>query len=90
MQYLEKIDTPDLGKLKSKALLMLYNKKRKNISVSGVTGNCKVKAGSLVPVILDLKDMKVSNYMMVEKVTHTFKNRQHTMDMVLSGGGFDV
>jgi len=90
LQYLEKIDTPDLGKLKSKALLMLYNKKRKNLSVSGVTGNCKVKAGSLVPVILDLKDMKVSNYMMVEKVTHTFKNRQHTMDMVLSGGGFDV
>lgn len=90
LQYLEKIDTPDLGKLKSKALLALYSKKRKSLSVSGVTGNCKVRAGSLVPVILDLKDMKVSNYMMVEKVTHIFKNRQHTMDMVLSGGGFDA
>lgn len=90
LQYLEKIDTPDLGELKSKALLALYSKKRKSLSVSGVTGSCKVRAGSLVPVILGLKDMKVSNYMMVEKVTHIFKNRQHTMDMVLSGGGFDA
>lgn len=69
---------------------MLYNKKQKNLSVSGVIGNCKVRAGSLVPVLLDLKDMKVSNYMMVEKVTHIFKNRRHVMDMVLSGGGFDA
>ena len=90
LQYLEKIDTPDLGKLKSQALLMLYNKKQKSLSVSGVVGNCKVKAGSLVPVILNLKDMKVSNYMMVEKVTHIFKNRRHVMDLVLSGGGFDA
>ena len=90
LQYLEKIDTPDIGELKSQALLMLYNKKQKNLSVSGIIGNCKVRAGSLVPVILDLKDMKVSNYMMVEKVTHIFKNRQHMMDLVLSGGGFDA
>lgn len=90
LQYMEKIDTPDLGKLKSQALLMLYNKKQKSLSVSGVAGDCKVRAGSLVPVLLDLKDMEVSNYMMVEKVTHIFRNRQHTMDLVLSGGGFDA
>lgn len=90
LQYVENIDTPDLGKLKSKALLLFYNKKQKNLSVSGVVGNCKVRAGSLVPVILNLKDMKISNYMMVERVTHIFKNRQHSMDLVLSGGGFDA
>ncbi len=90
LQYVENIDTPDLGKLKSKALLLFYNKKQKNLSVSGVVGNCKVRAGSLVPVILNLKDMKISNYMMVERVTRIFKNRQHSMDLVLSGGGFDA
>ena len=88
LQYVENIDTPDLGK--SKALLLFYNKKQKNLSVSGVVGNCKVRAGSLVPVILNLKDMKISNYMMVERVTRIFKNRQHSMDLVLSGGGFDA
>ena len=41
-----------------------------------------------MPVILELGDMKVSNYMLVEKVTHKFDNRQHTMDIVVSGGDF--
>lgn len=88
LQYVEKIDTPKLGKQKSAALLKLYNKKRRTLSISGVIGNKNVRAGSLVPVILELGDMKVSNYMLVEKVTHKFNNRQHTMDLVVSGGDF--
>ena len=88
LQYVEKIDTPKLGKQKSAALLKLYNKKWRTLSISGVIGNKNVRAGSLVPVILELGDMKVSNYMLVEKVTHKFDNRQHTMDIVVSGGDF--
>lgn len=88
LQYLEKISGPDVGKLKSQALLKLYNKKARYLTISGVIGNKKVRAGSLVPVILNLDDVKVANYMMVEKVTHTFNNCQHSMDLVVSGGGF--
>lgn len=88
LQYVDKIDNPDIGKLKSKALLKLYNKKQRNLTVSGVIGNRSVRAGSLVPVMLDLYDIKVANYMMVEKVTHIFNNRQYSMDLVLSGGDF--
>ena len=47
-----------------------------------------VRAGSLVPVMLDIKDVKIAHYMLVEKVTHTFENRRWSMDLVLSGGGF--
>lgn len=89
LQYVEKIDDPDIGKLKAKALLKLYNKKARILTVSKVIGNKKVRAGSLVPVILDLQDIKVANYMLVEKVTHTFDNRRWTMDLVLSGGDFN-
>lgn len=88
LQYTDKIDSPDIGKLKSKALLSLYSHKQRTLTVSGVIGNSKVRAGSLVPVILGLQDMKVSNYMLVEKVTHTFENRRHSMELVLSGGDF--
>ena len=88
LQYVEKIDNPDVGKLKAKALLKLYNKKQRTLTVTGVIGNKNVRAGSLVPVILDLHDMKIANYMVVEKVTHTFNNRNHSMDLVLSGGDF--
>lgn len=88
LQYTGKIDSPDIGKLKANALLKLYNRRRRSLAVSGVIGNKNVRAGSLVPVILDLQDMKVANYMMVEKVTHIFNNRRHSMDLVLSGGDF--
>lgn len=88
LQYVDKIDSPDIGKAKSKALLKLYNRKQRTLSIKGVVGNKNVRAGSLVPVILDLQDIKISNYMLVEKVTHTFNNREHTMDLTVSGGDF--
>jgi len=90
LQYVDKIDNPDIGKLKATALLKLYNHKQRTLTVSGIIGNKRVRAGSLVPVILDLRDIKVANYMLVEKVTHNFNNRQHTMDLVLSGGDFSA
>lgn len=90
LQFTEKIDTSDSGKLKSQAYLKLYNQKTKNLSISGVVGNTHIRAGSLVPVLLKLNDMKVANYLLVEKVTHTFNNKQHTMDLTLSGGGFSA
>jgi len=88
LQYTEKIDDPDLGKIKSKALLKIYSKAKKSLSVSGIIGNKKVRAGSLVPVMLKVHELKVSNYMLVEKVTHTFRNHEWTMDLILSGGDF--
>ncbi len=90
LQYLEKIDSPDVGELKSQAYLKLYNRKVKNLTINGVIGNKKVRAGSMVPVILKLGDVKVANYMLVDKVTHTFNNHQHIMDLHLSGGGFSA
>lgn len=88
LQYTDKIDDPDLGKLKSKALLKLYAKATKTLSISGVIGNKKVRGGSLVPVMLQVHDLKVANYMLVEKVTHIFKNHEWTMDLIVSGGDF--
>lgn len=88
LQYIDKINDPDIGKLKAKVLLKLYSKVEKTLTISGVIGNRNVRAGSLVPVLLDLQDMEIANYMMVEKVTHEFNNRQHKMELVVSGGDF--
>lgn len=90
LQFTDKIDDPDLGKLKSKALLKLYGKKKQTLSISGVIGNKKVRAGSLVPVILKVHELNIANYMLVEKVTHTFKHREWTMDLIVSGGDFSA
>ena len=61
----------------------------RTLSITGAFGSTKVRAGCLVPVIMDLYDRKVSSYLLVDKVTHTFNNGQYTMDLDLSGGGFD-
>lgn len=78
----------ELGKLKAKVLLEYYNRKRRTLTVSGVIGNISVRGGSLLPVLLELGDITVQNYMMVEKVTHKFGNQSHTMDVTLVGGEF--
>ena len=88
LQFTDEINSPDIGKLKAQALLKLYSHEKRTLTISGVIGNSKVRGGSLVPVILDLGDLKIANYMLVEKVTHTFKNCEYTMDLVLSGGDF--
>ena len=86
--FTDEINSPDIGKLIAQALLKLYSHEKRTLTISGVIGNSKVRGGSLVPVILDLGDLKIANYMLVEKVTHTFKNREYTMDLVVSGGDF--
>lgn len=90
LQYLEDIDDPDIGKTKAQALLKLYNKVYRTLTISNVIGNKNVRAGSLVPVLLDLGDMKVASYMMVEKVTHKFSNCKYVMDLEVSGGDFSA
>ncbi|MGO0824318.1 C40 family peptidase, partial [Clostridioides difficile] len=46
----------------------------------------RVRAGCLVPVFLNLGDIKLQNYMLVEKVKHTFENNSHFMDLTLVDG----
>lgn len=89
LQYYEKIDDPGLGKIKGKMLLKMYNKVTRTLSITGSLGSVRVRAGCLLPVIMNLCDIKVSSYLLVDKVTHTFNNGQHTMDLDLSGGEFD-
>ena len=44
--------------------------------------------GSLIIVNLDLGDVKLKNFMLVEKAKHTFKNDEHFMDLTLVGQNF--
>ena len=43
----------------------------------------------MVLVKLTIYGETISNYMLVDKVTHTFNNGQHLMDLELSGGDYD-
>lgn len=88
LQFLDKIDSPDVGKLKAKCLLKCYDSVAKTLSIDGVIGNTKVFAGCMVPVNLKIHNLDVASYMIVEKVTHRISNGKYVMDLDVSGSGF--
>ena len=90
LQYFEKLQKNENGQAKADALLKLYNKKTRNLKINDCFGDVRCRAGSMPIVQLYLGDVKLSNYMIVEKATHTFKNNQHTMSLNLRGGEFVV
>lgn len=87
LQYYEKIDEKTNGKAKAEALLSLYNKQTKSLSINNVLGDARVHGGSSVVVSLTLNDVKIQHFLIVEKVKHLFKNNEHFMDLDLKGGG---
>lgn len=89
LQYFDTIDENINGAAKAEALLKLYNKKTKNLTVSGVLGDIRVRGGTMLVVQMDLSDVKLQNFMLVEKVKHIFKNNEHRMDLTLRGNGFN-
>lgn len=88
LQYYEVVNTTTGASAKADALLGLYNQKTRKLTVSDAFGDPRVRAGSALFVILDLGDVKVNNFMVVNKVTHTFKGESHRMSLDLIGGEF--
>lgn len=88
LQYYDTLKENENGQAKADALLDLYNVKTRNLSVKNALGDVRVRAGSMVVVMLNLGDIKVQNLMLVEKCKHEFKESQHLMTLTLRGGEF--
>lgn len=88
LQFCDNIQEQTNGKVKADALLGMYNKKTRNLSINNAFGDTRVRGGSRISVQLDLGDITVNNYMLVEKAKHVFTNNLHSMDISLRGGEF--
>lgn len=88
LQYYDTLSEGENGQAKVDALLKLYNTKTRKLTIKSALGDTRVRAGSLVVVIMDLGDVKLKNLMLVEKCVHTFKLDEHTMELKLRGGEF--
>ena len=88
MQYYDTLSEGENGQAKADALLKLYNSKTRTLKITNAIGDTRVRAGSMVVINLALGDINVKNFMLVEKVTHTFKLDEHFMDLTLRGGEF--
>ena len=88
LQHFDTLQKGENGKAKADALLKLYNAKTRKLSINDAFGSLDVRAGVLIPVTLDIGDLIVANYFLVEKCKHTFKNDEHFMTLDLKGGEF--
>jgi hypothetical protein len=86
LQYFDTIDEGVNGKAKVDSLLRLYNSKVKTLSVNKAFGHTSVRAGSLVIVGLNVGDLRIHSYMLVESCTHEFGKDSHFMNLKLRGG----
>lgn len=90
LQYCEKANQTTGLKAKADALLGLYNRKTRKLVLKGVFGDIRVRAGCMVPVLLNLGDIVTQQFFICEKVTHTFSEGRDSMDLSLRGGDFIV
>lgn len=88
LQYYDTLQKGENGQAKADALLSLYNQKTRKLSIKGACGDIRVRAGTMVVVVLNLGDVKIKNLMLVESCKHTFLLDEHTMDLNLRGGEF--
>lgn len=88
LQYFDTLSEGENGSSKADALLALYNSKTRKLKISNALGDVRVRAGTLIPVSLNLGDIVANSYMMVEKAVHTFKENEHFMTLTLRGGEF--
>lgn len=88
LQYFESIKNPAGADEKAKVLLQMYNQKTRRLSLKNVLGDVRVRGGTSLVVALDLGDIKVQNYMVVNSVKHVFRQNEHLMDLALLGGEF--
>ncbi len=88
LQYFGTLSKGENGQAKADALLQLYNKKARSLKITNALGDTRVRAGSMVLVNLDLGDIKMRNFMLVERCRHIFKLDSHFMDLTLRGGEF--
>ncbi len=88
LQYFDTLQKGENGQAKADALLQLYNKKTRNLKLTKILGDNRVRAGSMIVINLDLGDMKLRNFMLVESCKHTYKESEHWMDLTMRGGEF--
>ena len=87
LQYYESMSNGGNTKANANALLELYNKVHRSLTIQGHQGDIRCRAGSGVYLDLYLGDLPGKQHMLVDTAVHTFKHDEHTMDLTLIGAG---
>lgn len=88
LQYYDTLQEGENGKAKAEALIQLYNQKTRTLQIKNALGDVRVRAGCLIVISLNLGDVVLNNYMLVESCKHKFNLEEHFMDLTVRGGEF--
>lgn len=88
LQYFEEVQTKTGASAKADALLKLYDQKTRNLTIKNAFGDVRVRGGCAIMVSLNLGDIIANQFLVVDKVIHTFESGNHFMDLTLIGGEF--
>ncbi len=88
LQLTEKFTDNENPQAKSAALLSLYNNVSRSLKINNAFGDIRARAGASIFVNLNIGDIILRNYMLIEKATHTFEDNLHTMNLDLRKGSF--
>lgn len=75
------------AKMQADTLLTLYNTKTRSLTFKNLFGDTRARAGTRVYVHINLGDILLKNYMLVNKATHIYSKDSHFMGLELIGGG---
>lgn len=70
---------------KAKALLKLYNKVNRALTIKGHFGDIRCRAGTGIYLSMNLGDMIAKQHMLIDKATHVFNHDDYYMDLTLIG-----
>lgn len=90
LQMNESIQAGENGQQAAETYLSLYNHPERSLRITGAFGDIRVRAGCLIPVFLDVGEIVLKNYMLVEAVTHKIDKGFHSMDLTLRGAGINA
>ena len=90
LQFNESVDKGVSGQEVAERYLAMYNQPIRSLSVKNAFGDIRVRAGCLLPVFLDVREMQLQNYLLIEAVTHKIDQGIHTMDLTLKGAGINA
>ena len=85
LRYFEEVKNKTIAQNKADSLLKLYNRKTRSLKISNAFGDTTIRGGTLIPIKLNLGDIIVNNYMLVQKVTHNFEKDYYTMNLEIEG-----
>ena len=89
LQLTEKLNDNENGKAKAEAILKLYNLPQRTLSINDVFGDVRARAGSSAYTTLNLGDITINGYMLIEKAQHNFENGNYTMTLDLRRSDFN-